>query len=117
MKRYIGMCVAVVLVLGVAMTAIGGEGDARKETQTKTGVVKKVDLAAQTIVVMVARELTFTIAADTKILQGDATKALADIKVGDTVTVEYSIASKDKRVASKVTIAAAAPVKAGAPAP
>ena len=53
MKRYIGICMAAVLALGVALAASGGEGGDKKAPQTKTGVVKKVDLAAKTLVVMV----------------------------------------------------------------
>ncbi len=116
MKRYIGMCVAVVVALGVALTAIGGEGGDKKGPRVKTGIVKRVDLGAKTIVVMVARELTFTTTGDTKILQGDATKALADIKEGDSVTIEYARGAGDSRVASKVTVAAPVPAKAEAPA-
>ena len=115
MKRYIGICMAAVLALGVALTVIGGEGGDKKAPQTKTGVVKKVDQAAKTIVVMVKRELTFTVTGDTKILQGDATKTLADIKEGDSVTVEYT-RDGDNRVALKVSVAVPTPAKVETPA-
>ena len=63
-----------------------------------------MDAQAKTITVMVTRELTFTVTDDTKIVQGDAAKTLADIKEGDTVTVVYMRESADKRVATKITI-------------
>ena len=120
MRKQIGLGLAVVLALGVAATAFCAEPGAAKE-QTKMGVVKKVDADAKTITVMVTRELTFATTDATKIMQGDAAKTFADIKVGDTVSVVYSTPSKDNRVASKVTIVpaapAAAPVAAPAPAP
>ena len=99
---------AMALVLIMAATvAMAEDASGKKETQTKTGVVKSVDLTAKTIVVLVARELTFSVPADAKILQGSVPKMLADIKVGATVTVDYSTPSKDNRVASKVVIGAA----------
>jgi len=76
---------------------------------TKTGVVRKVDLAAQTIAVMVTRELTFMVTDDTDIAAGEAARALADIRVGDTVTVVYSFTPDRNRVASQVTITGRGP--------
>jgi len=100
------MALALVLLMS-ATVAMAEDAGGKKETQTKTGVVKSVDLTAKTIVVMVKRELAFSIPADAKILQGSTPKTLADIKVGDTVAVDYSTPSKDNRVASKVVIGAA----------
>ena len=115
MHRYFGLGMAAVLALGVAVTAFSADAGAKKEANIKTGVVKKVDVDAKKITVMVVRELVFTVTADTKIAQGEAVKTLADIKEGDTVTVEYARQDKDTRVAVKITIVpAAAP---GAPAP
>ncbi len=45
-----------------------------------------MDASAKQVVVMVARELTFTVAESTKIVQGDQAKKLADVKVGAKVT-------------------------------
>ena len=115
MRRCIGLGMAIVLAFGVATTAFCAEPGASKE-QTKTGVVKKVDVEGKKIVVMVARELTFAINDATKIVQGDAAKTLADIKEGDTVTVVYAFEGKDNRVASMISIAAPAPKPAPAPA-
>ena len=117
MKRYIGLGVAVALFVGMVATAFCEEpAAAKKEAQTKTGVVKKVDVAGKSVVVMVKRELTFTVTDDTKILQGDAAKTLADVKEGDTVTVDYTHGGGDSRVASKIAIAVP-PAPAAAPAP
>ena len=116
MRTLIGLGMAMMVMLGTAMTGLAADKDAKAATQTKTGVVRKVDPVAKNIVVMVTRELTFGITEDTKIVQGEAAKTLADIKVGDKVTVEYAFASKDNRVASKVTLTAEAPAKAETPA-
>ena len=110
MRKCIGLGLAVVLALGFAVTASAEEGGAKKPGTPKTGVVKKVDAAGKKVTVMVTRELTFTVTDATKIVQGDAAKALADIKEGDTVTVEYSFEGQD-RVASKITLGAPAAPK------
>lgn len=54
---------------------------------------------------MVNRELTFTETDATKIVQGDAVKKLADIKVQTKVTVDYT-REGEARVAQKITILA-----------
>ena len=47
------------MVLGLCgLNACAVRGQERENTQTKVGVVKKVDLTGKKIVVMVARELT-----------------------------------------------------------
>ena len=109
MRKCIGLGIAA-LVLGVAMTALSAD----QGGQTKTGVVKKVDVEGKKITVMVARELTFTVTDATKIVQGDAAKTLADIKVGANVTVEYT-RDGDNRVAVKIAIAPPAAPAAAAP--
>jgi Cu/Ag efflux protein CusF len=76
------------------------------KSQTKTGVVRRVDAEAKAIVVMVTRELTFAVTDGTEIRQGDAARTLADIHVGDTVTVVYSFTPERNRLASRVTIGA-----------
>lgn len=76
-----------------------------KAPQTKTGTVKKVDVDAKQVVVMVARELTFSVTDETKIVQGDTSKKLADIKVDAKVTVDY-VRDGDTRTAKKIAILA-----------
>jgi Cu/Ag efflux protein CusF len=123
MKRIIGMCLAGMLVCGAANVLRAEEGGAtaakekpaKTEKQSKTGTVQKVDVEGKKLTVMVARELTFTVAADTKIAQGDAARTLADIKVGDNVTVEYTRVDKETRAATKITINPAAVAPAAEP--
>jgi len=85
---------------------VGQEASADIQTQTKTGVVRKVDLEAKAIVVMVARELTFTITDKTVIREDETSRALSDIRVGDKVAVLYSFDVNRNRVASRVVITA-----------
>ena len=61
----------------------------------KTGTVKIVDTKAKTITVTAARDLVFTVTDTTKIVQGEAKKTLADIKVGGTVEVVYDNVHSD----------------------
>jgi hypothetical protein len=101
MKQLVMWTVASLLFLGLTMTHLSAaEG---KAPQTKQGTVKKVDLTAKQVVVMVARELTFTVSDETKIMQGGAAKKLADIKVEDKVRVEY-VRDGDTRTAKKIVI-------------
>ncbi|MCX6553366.1 MAG: hypothetical protein NTY02_20565 [Acidobacteria bacterium] len=65
--------------------------------------MKTVDAAAKQIVVMVTRELTFTLTDGTKILRRGEAKKLEDIKVDDKVSVEY-VKQGETRTASRVTI-------------
>ncbi|MEN9677759.1 MAG: hypothetical protein RIS76_3655 [Verrucomicrobiota bacterium] len=71
--------------------------------QTKTGPVKKVDIVANQIVVMAARELTFTITDSTKIQQHGKPVKLSDIKVDANVSVDY-VKDGDKRTAKDIVI-------------
>jgi len=88
---------------GLSLSAAQGAEKQPEQTQTKVGVVKKVDLEGKKIVVMVARELTFTVTENTKIHRGDEAKKLADIKVGANVKVEYT-RTGDNRVAKDIAI-------------
>ena len=89
------------LVLGLASTTLRA-ADA-KGPQTKTGTVKKVNVAAKQVLVMVTRELTFTVNEETKIQKGDAPKKLDDIKVDNKVSVEY-VRDGDVRTAKRIVI-------------
>ena len=94
--RFVKLAVLGVLMLGLTAAVAG-------EPQTKTGTVKKVDVAAKQLVVQVTRELTFTCTDSTQITQGGAAKKLADIKVDAKVSVTY-VKDGDTRTASQVTI-------------
>ena len=91
-------------LVGAGLAALCAEG-AEDGVATKTGVVKKVDVAASQVVVMVARELTFTVTEATKIVEGEEARKLADIKVDAKVTVDYT-REGDARIAKKITILA-----------
>jgi hypothetical protein len=89
-------------ILGLAIAAQAAE-EGKAKVAIKTGIVKKVDADAKQVVVMVARELTFTVTDATKIVQGDEAKKITDIKVEAKVTVEYTRAG-DTRTATKIVI-------------
>ena len=102
MKRLAALTVLSMMVLGLSAAIVcAAEG----QVQTKTGTVKKVDVGGKQIVVMVARELTFTVTDATQIVQGDAPKKLADIKVDNQVSVEY-VKEGETRTAKKIAILA-----------
>ena len=99
--------VMMLATLGVAVQAflLGVVPAEESATQTKTGIVKNVDTSAKQVVLLVARELTFTVTGSTKIVQGDEDKKLADVQAGARVTVEYSH-DGDTRTAEKIAILA-----------
>ncbi len=98
-RMFVSLAVAV-MMLGVSSSVV--KADEGKE-QTKVGTVKKVDVDAKQVVVMVARELTFTITDKTKISQHDQPAKLTDIKVDDKVSVTY-VKNGDTRTASTIAI-------------
>jgi poly(3-hydroxybutyrate) depolymerase len=104
MRRQFGVRLVVVLALGMAVTGSAAEAGAEGGSQTKTGVVRKVDLDASALVVLVARELTFTVTNGTAITEGAMPRTLADVKVGASVTVEYAFAAGRNRVASRIMV-------------
>ena len=82
--------------------------DEKESEQAKTGTVKKVDVDAKQLVVMAARELTFTITDSTKIQQNGKPLKLSDIKMDANVSVDY-VKDGDKRTAHKIVILRDAP--------
>jgi len=86
----------------VAAATIAAKEEKEGE-QTKTGIVKKVDVNAKQIAVMAARELTFTITDSTKIQQHGKPVKLSDIKVDANVHVEY-VKDGDTRTAKKIVL-------------
>jgi hypothetical protein len=60
------------------------------------GEIAKLDVTGKTLVVKTEhspmKQLRFTLASDAKIMEGSQTKALADLKKGDHVTVAYTTA-------------------------
>lgn len=67
---------------------------ASKHDQAMTGQVQKIDLAAGTVTVaslpgMKEHQMTFHVPANARITRNDQKVAVADLKEGDRVTVEY----------------------------
>jgi dienelactone hydrolase len=93
--------------LGVTIQAflLGVVAAEETATQTKTGIVKKVDTPTGQVVVMVTREMTFTVTESTKIVRADEAKKLADVQVGAKVSMEYT-REGDTRTAKKIAILA-----------
>ena len=104
MRRMAMLAALGVGVLGLAIAVQAAE-EGKDKVQIKTGIVKKVDTDARQVVVMVARELTFTVTDATKIVQGDEAKKMTDIKVDAKVTVDYT-REGDTRTARKIAILA-----------
>ncbi len=104
MKRFVIVAVSSLMLLGLSVVNVGA-AEGKGVEQNKTGTVKKVDLDAKQVVVMAARELTFTVTDHTKILQAGKPKQLADIKVDAKVSVDY-VKDGDTRTARKIVIMA-----------
>jgi Cu/Ag efflux protein CusF len=104
MRSVVTLATLGVVLLGLAVAATAAE-EPKERVQTKTGIVKKVDVDAKQIVVMVTRELTFTVTDSTKIVQGEEAKKLSDVKVDAKVAVEYT-REGDTRTAKKISILA-----------
>ena len=101
-KRFVIGAVSGLMALGL-VTSVVSAAEEKGTTQTKTGVVKKVDVDAKQIVLMVARELTFTITDNTKIQQHGKPVKLSDIKVDANVAAEC-VKDGDKRTAKKIVL-------------
>lgn len=102
MKRFVIMVVSGLMLMGLS-AADAGAAEGKGVEQNKTGTVKKVDVDARQVVVMVARELTFTVTDHTRILQAGKPRKLADIKVDDKVSVDY-VKDGDTRTARKIVV-------------
>ena len=100
--RRLGIAALTLIVLSMPKGMIYGEEEAA--SQTKTGVVRNVDPVAKTLVVMVTREMTFAVTANTQIAEGNTPRTLADVTVGATVRVVYSLNADRARVASNITV-------------
>ncbi|MCX6899314.1 MAG: hypothetical protein NT105_11475 [Verrucomicrobia bacterium] len=102
MKRFVTLTVLGMMMLGLS-TAVVCAGEGKGSPQTKTGVVKKVDVDGRQIVVTVTRDMTFAVTDATKIVQSGAAKKLSDIKVDGKVSVDY-VKDGDTRTATKIVI-------------
>ncbi len=128
MKKVIAIFVAVIFVFAMASFSFATEekkaapassSDAEKKAEPAkpaekpkvkqvTGDVKAVDMKAMTITVTKmmkgkAEDTVVTVSDKTKIMMGEAKKALADVKAGDKVTAKYT-ESEGKNMAKSVAI-------------
>jgi len=71
-----------------------------EQAQTKTGRVAKVSVETRTVLV---DTVAFTVDDNTKIVQGDQAKTLADVKGGILVRVDYRLEARTQ-VAVKITL-------------
>ncbi len=82
--------------LMLAATLASGAALAATPSLKFAGEIAKLDVTGKTLVVKTdhspAKEMRFSLASDAKIMDGTQTKALADLKKGDHVTVAYTTA-------------------------
>lgn len=120
MKKVIAIVVSVLFVLSVAGLSFAAEQKPAPAPEKKeaapakvkqvTGEVAAVDAAAKTLTVKGRRGDVALMADDkTSVKMGKEKKALADVKVGDKVTVKY--AEMDGRNMAKSVVVGAAPAK------
>ncbi|MBI4864578.1 MAG: hypothetical protein HY815_30630 [Candidatus Riflebacteria bacterium] len=102
-KNAVLVCAVLMVPLLCGLPASAQPGRERPAAQTKVGVVRLVDVVGKRIVVMVARELTFTVTATTRIHQRDAVRGLADVAAGASVRVRYA-RTGDTRMATNIAI-------------
>lgn len=89
MKNAFVLAAAVVLILAVAGLALGAERVAVKQY---TGEVVTVDAAAKSLTVKGrSAEMVFTTDDKSTVTINKDKKTLADVKLGDKVTVKYSV--------------------------
>jgi hypothetical protein len=111
-------CAALLLMGGAHLASAKAKAPAAT-THSMSGEIVKVDAAAHTFVVKMAkkgggtRERSFSLAEAAKVTKGGATMALGDVHPGDEVRVTYTKAGM-KRHASQVDVTKAAPAAAPA---
>jgi Cu/Ag efflux protein CusF len=115
-KKILALIVAVLFVFAITSISLAQEkaapAPAEKKAPVKvkqvTGDVKAVDVVAKTITVTKKvkgeiKETVITVDDKTKITLDKETKTLADVKVGDKVTVKYTEVD-GKKVAKSIVI-------------
>lgn len=99
MKKTIAIILSLMFVFVLTAVSFAAEKTAKKQV---TGIVTAVD--ANTITVKKAKtEVTAAINDKTKVMSGKDMKTLADVKVGDKVTVKYA-AADGNNVAKKIEL-------------
>ena len=82
-------------VMGGAIGIAGGTAGAATKTETATGVIKAVNTKTDRLTVTVDKKSkSYKDKAATKVTLNGATSTFADLKVGDTVTLTYTVAGK-----------------------
>lgn len=132
MKKAIAIVLSVMFIFALTSVTFAAEekkapaekkeaAPAKAKMKQVTGEVAAVDAKANTITVKKGKkETTITVDEKTKIMVGKEKKALADVKVGDKVTVHYAAeaaAPKAEKKMEKKEAAPAAPAPAAKPAP
>ncbi len=129
MKKAIAIVLSIMFILAITSVTFAAEekkmapaekkeaAPAKKEEKAKmkqvTGEVSAVDAKANTITVKKGKkETTITVDDKTKIMVGKEKKALADVKVGDKVTVHYAAAAAPAKEEKKMEKKEAAPAPA-----
>jgi divalent metal cation (Fe/Co/Zn/Cd) transporter len=109
MKKTFAIVLSLCFLFGVASLSLA----AMKQV---TGKVAAVDQKAMTITVQGKKgEVTASVDQKTRVMEGKEKKTLADVQVGDKVTLKYSKAD-GKDIAKRIEIKKAVPAKEEAPA-
>jgi ABC-type Fe3+-hydroxamate transport system substrate-binding protein len=132
MKKAIAIVLSVMFIFALTSVTFAADKKAAAPAETKevtvkakmkqvTGEVTAVDAKANTITVKKGKkDTTITVDDKTKIMVGKEKKALADVKVGDKVTVHYAEpvtpAKEEKKAEKKMDKKEAAPAAPAAPA-
>ena len=131
MKKAIAIVLSVMFIFALTSVTFAAEKkmapakaemkEAKAKMKQVTGVVAAVDAKANTITVKKGKkDTTITVDDKTKIMVGKEKKALADVKVGDKVTVHYAEAAapakEEKKAEKKMDKMEAAPAPAAKPA-
>lgn len=114
MKKAIAIIVSLMFVFAFTAVTFATEKDLEKKSDKKqaTGEVIAVDTVANTITVKKPKkEVTVSVDDKTKIMAGKEKKTLAEVKVGDKVTVKYTVADGEN-IAQNVDIKLAPAKKA-----
>jgi len=99
MKKAIAIIVSLIFVFALTAVSFAAEKAAKKQI---TGVVAAVDAKAITVK-KGQEEVAAAVNDKTKVMAGEDTKTIADVKVGDKVTVKYT-AADGNNVANKIEL-------------
>ncbi len=93
-------------VMAAEQKALAASTPVAPKLEKYSGVIERVDVARKDFAVKAEKEeMTFSLSDKTKITEGKKTLALADLKKGQEVTVEYT-KQGNKSVAEMVSVSA-----------